>query len=136
MFIVANPVLLAQISNFNEIAQDIQKAKMKAKTGSRDVRVFRDSKEGVFVHMTWIYIWCFTLGVQDDKENIFRLNQLRQVLSKLKSDFRFNLKTDLFFLLIDACYNHASYKISSIIYETMIRYDVAPDNRIKLMQFN
>lgn len=58
------------------------------------------------------------------------------MLGKLKSDFRFPLRTDLFFLLIDACYHHASYKIASTVYDTMVRYDVAPDNRIKLMQFN
>jgi hypothetical protein len=73
-FLQTSPKLLTLVSNINEIATDLQKAKLKAKTGSRDVRVSKDCKEGVFVHMAWIYMWCFTLGVQDEKENIFRLN--------------------------------------------------------------
>ncbi len=86
--------------------------------------------------MCWIYMWCFTLSLQDEKENVFRLNQLRQVIGKLKADYRYNLRVDLFYLLIELCYRHSSYKVSHTLYETMCRYDVVPDNRIKLLHFD
>lgn len=86
--------------------------------------------------MSWIYMWCFTLQFQDEKEAIFRLNQLRQVIGKLKADFRHNLKADLFYLLMETCYHHSTYKISHILYETMCRYDVVPDNKIKMLHFD
>ena len=85
--------------------------------------------------MCWIYMWCFTLGQQEERENVFRLNQLRQVITKLKADYRYNLKVDLFYRLIESCYQHSNYKTLNVLYETMCRYDVQPDNRIKQMHF-
>lgn len=86
--------------------------------------------------MCWIYIWTFTLTSQDEQESIFRVNQLRQVISKLKAHYRFNLKTDLFYLLISTVYHHSTYKTLSMIFDTMNSYEIVPDNRIKLMQFD
>lgn len=67
---------------------------------------------------------------------MFRLNQLKQVIGKLKADYRYNLKVDLFYLLMETCYHHSTYKVSNAIYDTMCRYDVTSDNRIKLMHFD
>ena len=46
-----------------------------------------------------------------------------------------NLRTDLFFLLIDTCYHHGHFKMTSRIYETMLRFECVSDNRIKLRYF-
>ena len=115
---------VVKISNKNESVE------------SRIVQVPQNSKEAIYAHICWIYVWCFTLSFQDEREAIFRMNQLREVLRKLKANYRFNLKTDLFYLMIDACYHYSSYKISHTIFETMQQYDVQPDNRIKLMHFD
>lgn len=41
------------------------------------IKIPPNSKEGVYVHYAWIYLWCFTLKEQDPCERFFRLNQLR-----------------------------------------------------------
>jgi hypothetical protein len=103
---------------------------------SRTIKIPKDSKEGVYVHYAWIYLWCFTLKEQDPGERIFRLNQLRQVIGKLKSEYRINLKVDMFYLLIEACYKNGTFKMTQKVYETMERYEILPDNRIRLMHFD
>lgn len=128
-------VSLSSITRVDKIIQELTIRVMTVKQ-SLEVRIPTRSKEGIYVYMCWIYMWCFTVGLQDDKEHVFRLNQLRQVIGKLKANLRFNLRTDLFYLLIEICYRHASYKMAHTIYETMCRYDVVPDNRIKLLHFD
>lgn len=63
------------------------------------------------------------------------MNQLKQVVGKLKGDYRFNLKTDLFYQLMETCYYHSTYENAYSIYTMMDRYDVLPDNAIKFMMF-
>lgn len=126
-----------QILKISEITSELSlKANIKLATCSREIKIAPNSKEGIYVYMSWIYMWCFTLKEQKETESIFRLNQLIQVIGKLKADYRYNLKVDLFFLLIYTCYHNSSYKISKKIYDTMCQYDVLPDNRIKLMHFD
>jgi hypothetical protein len=36
---------------------------------------------------------------------------------------------------MEACYFNADFRAMSAIYELLIRYDVQPDNKIKLMYF-
>jgi len=58
------------------------------------------------------------------------------VIKKLRADYRYNFKSDLFYLLIHTCYHNSTFKISHTIYETMNQHEVIPDNRIKLMHFD
>jgi hypothetical protein len=54
---------LGAIVNLSEIIEDL---KLKATIGStkvsRAVKITPNSKEGIYVLMSWIYMWCFTLG--------------------------------------------------------------------------
>jgi len=77
-FPIPNPEVLKlrSIIDVDEISDDL---KLKVSVGTkmaREVKISPNSKEGIYVHLCWIYLWCFTLGLQDEKENIFRLNQL------------------------------------------------------------
>jgi hypothetical protein len=60
----------------NEIAEEskVKINQTNKQIGAKDVRVASINKEAVHVYMIWIYMWCFTLGKQQEKENIFRLN--------------------------------------------------------------
>jgi predicted DNA-binding antitoxin AbrB/MazE fold protein len=42
----------------------------------------------------------------------------------------------MFYLLIEACYKNGTFKMTQKIYETMERYEILPDNRIRLMHFD
>ena len=57
------------------------------------------------------------------------------MITRLKADLRYLIKSDLFYLLMEACYFNADFRAMSAIYELLIRYDVQPDNKIKLMYF-
>jgi hypothetical protein len=50
------------------------KANIKLATNSREIKIAPNSKEGIYVYMSWIYMWCFTLKEQKETESIFRLN--------------------------------------------------------------
>ena len=54
----------------------------------------------------------------------------------LSLEFRFNLKLDLFTLLMETCYYYSTYKIANTIFETMFRYGCVPDKRIKQLHFD
>lgn len=42
---------------------------------------------GTYVYITWIYIWCGTLWMQDDREKYFRLVQVLKVIADLKAEY-------------------------------------------------
>jgi len=42
----------------------------------------------------------------------------------------------MFYLLIEACYKNGTFKMMQKVYETMVNYEVFPDNRIRLMHFD
>ena len=73
-------------------------------------------KEGIYVHLCWVYIWCFTLSYQDEKETIFRMNQVKQILKNLKAQYRFNFKPDLYYVIIRSCYYHSNFKVCDAIF--------------------
>lgn len=65
------------IANLEEILDDNKKPKVQIEVynnSSKSIYIPKDSKEGVYVHYAWIYMWCFTLKDQDPGERIFRLN--------------------------------------------------------------
>jgi hypothetical protein len=67
---------------------------------TREINIPKQSPESVYILVSWILMWCFTLSFQDANERTFRMNQLRQVLAKLSSDFNMPLGSDLFYLLM------------------------------------
>ncbi|CDW84381.1 UNKNOWN [Stylonychia lemnae] len=91
--------------------------------------------EGTYVHITWIYVWCATLWMQDDREKFFRLMQVLQVVAKLKADFIQRPQLDLFFLLIETSFQYGNMKMTQKIYETLQKYDLKPDARIQQRYF-
>lgn len=42
---------------------------------------------GTYVYITWIYIWCGTLWMQDEREKYFRLIQVLKVVADLKAEY-------------------------------------------------
>ena len=92
-------------------------------------QVCRD--EGTYVYITWIYMWCATLWMQDEREKFFRLMQVLRVIADLKADFIQRPQLDLFFLLIEASYKHGNMKMTQKIYDTLPKYDLKPDARIQ-----
>jgi hypothetical protein len=44
-------------------------------------------KEGTYVYITWIYVWCGTLWMQDEREKYFRLKQCLQIIADLKAEY-------------------------------------------------
>lgn len=44
----------------------------------------KDPQEMKLIYMTWIILWCATFSYQDQIEQQFRVNQLLQVMIKLK----------------------------------------------------
>lgn len=126
---IADPEEILDDKNKLQVQIDVQS------NSSKSIYIPKDSKEGVYVHYAWIYMWCFTLKEQDPAERIFRLNQLRQVIGKLQSEYRINLKVDLFVLLIEACFKFGTFKMTRVVYEVMQRYQIIPDNRIRLIHF-
>lgn len=42
---------------------------------------------GTYVYITWIYVWCGTLWMQDDREKYFRLVQVLKVIADLKAEY-------------------------------------------------
>ena len=105
--------------------------------GRRDTRIpsnFR--KERTYVHLCWIYMWCGTFKQQERKEKFFRLNQLIQVIAKLKAKCMPQIDTELFALIIDTCYKDGEFKMTKKVYETMRRYETPPNNGILLRYFN
>ncbi len=54
---------LGAIVDITEIIEDLKlKATMGGTKVSRAVKITPNSKEGIYVLMSWIYMWCFTLG--------------------------------------------------------------------------
>lgn len=90
----------------------------------------RRRDERTFVHLCWIYMWCGTLFQQDKKEQLFRTNQLLQVISKLKAKSLCLPDTKIFFLIIDTCYRHGMFKMTKRVYESMRSCHILPSNAI------
>ena len=67
---------LASIIKIKEIIGDEYKKKVEVKS-NLNIKIPNNSKEGVYVYMCWLYMWCYTLTEQDENERVFRLNQLR-----------------------------------------------------------
>jgi len=86
--------------------------------------------EGTYVYLSWIYMWCATLPLQDPLEKKFRFQQLLKVLNKLKSEYFHRPVLDLFFLLIETSYRHGTFKMTQKIFDTLKRYDLQADARI------
>ena len=91
---------------------------------------------GVYVLMSWVYMWCFTLSQQEKKEHQFRLSQLKQVIQTLNNEYSFVLKQDLFYLLIHASYYNSTYPITHDIYEFITRLDVTPNDEVKRLYWD
>lgn len=87
--------------------------------------------EGTYVYITWIYIWCSSLWMQDEREKYFRLMQVLKVIADLKADYIQRPQLDLFFLLIVSSYMHGTMKMTQKIYDTLPKYDLKPDARIQ-----
>lgn len=64
------------------------------------------------------------------------MNQVKQVLKNLKAHYRFNFRSDLFYVLIRSCYYHSSFKVCDAIFQQMMQLEAMIDNRIKLMHFD
>ncbi len=68
--------------------------------------------EGTYVYIAWIYVWCGTLWMQDEREKYFRLVQIIKVIADLKAEYIQRPQLDLFFLLIEASYMHGNMKMT------------------------
>lgn len=44
-------------------------------------------------------------------------------------------KTDLYFLMINTSFKHVDFRITKNLYETMVRFQIPIDNRIKMAYF-
>ena len=86
--------------------------------------------ERTFVHLCWIYMWCGSLWQQDKKEQLFRTNQLLQVISKLKAKSVCLPDTEIFYLIIDTCYRYGMFKMTRRVYESMRSCRILPSNAI------
>ena len=86
--------------------------------------------ERTFVYLCWIYMWCGTLWQQDKKEQLFRTNQLLQVISKLKAKSVCLPDTEIFYLIIDTCYRYGMFKMTRRVYESMRSCRILPSNAI------
>ena len=91
--------------------------------------------EGTYVYITWIYMWCATLWMQDEREKYFRLMQVLQVIAKLKAEYIQRPQLDLFYLLIETSFHYGNMKMTQKIYETLPKYDLKPDARIQSRYF-
>lgn len=58
------------------------------------------------------------------------------MIGKLRNDFNYVMGADLFYLLMEACFNHAPYANAHIIYDTMTRLGAIADYRVKLVHFD
>ena len=75
-------------------------------------------------------MWCGSLWQQDKKEQLFRTNQLLQVISKLKAKSVCLPDTEIFYLIIDTCYRYGMFKMTRRVYESMRSCRILPSNAI------
>lgn len=87
-----------------------------------------------YIQACWVMMWCLTLSEQQKNEIWFRLKQLLQVLQQLNIDNQVN-KTDLYFLMIDTTFKNSEFRITKNLYETMVRFCIPIDGRIKVRQY-
>ena len=80
-------------------------------------------------------MWCGTIDQQEDRERFFRLNQLIQVISKLKAKCGFKIDTDLFFLIIDICNRDGDFRMTKRVYEKMRQYNTPANSAIFQLYF-
>ena len=80
------------------------------------------------VYITWIYMWCATFKDQDDREQQFRINQMIQVLIKMKdpiltmnSHQQAKLLDDLLNQIIKTTFNYSKQKLSEMIYKKFLK---------------
>lgn len=127
---------LANIVKISEIMQDFNSINQNQYKTNRMVTIPQSSREGVYITITWIFLWCFTLQYQSESELTFRLNQLRHVLSKLKNDHDYSLGSDLFYLIMEACMQSISFADSQPVYDTMCKLGAVADYKVKLVHFD
>lgn len=141
LFPVLNQYLLNHkaIIPVSEIVENIDMAKKEQKLDVSERREVQINcslrKERVFVFFSWIMIWCGTLKYQRKEEQHFRLNQLTQVMAKLKSDYIMAPSVDMFYNIIYACFWYGDFKMTQHVYERMETLKVNPDARIKYLLF-
>ena len=90
----------------------------------------RKEEERTYVHLCWIYMWCGTLWQQEKKEQLFRTNQLLQVISKLKAKSVLLPDTEIFYLIIETCVSWGMFKMTRRVYESMRSCRIPPSNPI------
>lgn len=56
-------------------------------------------------------------------------------MAKLKTEQDLSLGSDLFYLLMETCFQHLPYKSTHIIFETMVRLGAKVDYKVKLVHF-
>jgi hypothetical protein len=78
----------------------------------------KDPQEMKLIYMTWIILWCATFSYQDQIEQQFRVNQLLQVMIKLKGLLQsYKEKEELLMNLVLTTVKFARYKQSKQIYD-------------------
>ena len=101
LFPVLNPLIYesSKIFHLDSLAANLEnKLQKKYRTESKQAfrSLFQRQKinipqvsrtEGTYVYITWIYMWCSTLWMQDERERQFRLMQVLQVIAKLKAEY-------------------------------------------------
>ena len=86
--------------------------------------------------LNWIFVWCFTISQQQRRELTFRISQLKAILARLTSEYEYVVNADLFFLLMETCYNHGvSYEQAHSIYEALEKWGALQDNRVRSLHF-
>ena len=58
------------------------------------------------------------------------------MLSKLRNDHDYNLGSDLFYLIMEACMQSISFADSQPVYETLTKLGAVADYRVKLVHFD
>jgi pentatricopeptide repeat protein len=86
--------------------------------------------ERTYVYLCWIYMWCGTLWQQEKKEQLFRTNQLLQVISKCKAKAVCLPDTEIFYMIIDTCYKYGMFKMTKRVYDAMRLCRILPSNAI------
>ena len=86
--------------------------------------------ERTYVHLCWIFMWCGTLWQQDKKEQLLRTNQLLQVISRCKNKATKFADTEMFYMIIDACYKYGMFKMTKRVYGAMQTCHILPSNAI------
>jgi hypothetical protein len=96
-----------------------------------------ETEELVLVYETWINLWCGAFQYLDEGEKTFRVNQLIQVLQKMREPISNGHPislTDIRYLVLSTTTEHGHYRDSIKLYDQFKDiYNIRLDPRVELM---